>query len=115
MHVEAGCQLALLGYAKAAHASQIMKVQYDAASSAQKRGETLVRVGSTGAMKTLNYAYVLGPFHRLLANCQTNVLMGIRLVQRIDAFAEPTPEDRCSSPLTSTILIPVLPITMRLT
>lgn len=42
---------------------------------------------------TLNQAYVLAPFHQLLTNCQTNVLMGLRLVERIDAFPDPTPEE----------------------
>jgi hypothetical protein len=44
-------------------------------------------------MTTLNHAYVLVPFHQLLTNCQTNVLMGLRLVEKIDAFPDPTPEE----------------------
>jgi len=44
-------------------------------------------------MATLDRAYVLAPFHKLLANCQSNVFMGLRLVEKMDTFPEPTPEE----------------------
>ncbi len=44
-------------------------------------------------MTTLNQAYVLAPFHQLLTSCHTNVLIGLRLAERIDTFPGPTPEE----------------------
>jgi hypothetical protein len=41
----------------------------------------------------LNKNYVLAPFHQLLSNCQTNVLLGLRLIEKIDQFPAPTPEE----------------------
>jgi hypothetical protein len=41
----------------------------------------------------LNPAFVLAPFNYLLANCQNNVLMGLRLVEKIEKFPEPTLEE----------------------
>ena len=40
-----------------------------------------------------NKNYVLAPFHQLLSNCQTNVLLGLRLIEKIDHFPPPTPEE----------------------
>jgi hypothetical protein len=47
-----------------------------------------------GYMAKLNHAYVLDPFHQLLTKCHTNVLMGLRLVEKIDAFPDPTAEEK---------------------
>src|SRR6266705_3270382 len=44
-------------------------------------------------MATLNANYVLGPFHQLLARCQHNVLLALRLIEKIDSFPAPTPEE----------------------
>jgi len=46
-------------------------------------------------MKTmqLNPNYVLAPFHSLLGDCQNNVLMGLRIVEKLDKFPEPTQEE----------------------
>ena len=41
----------------------------------------------------LNPNYVLAPFHQLLDNCQSNVLMGLRIAEKIEKFPEPTPEE----------------------
>jgi hypothetical protein len=41
----------------------------------------------------LNPHYVLAPFQNLLEECQNNVLMGLRLVEKIDKFPEPTQEE----------------------
>lgn len=42
---------------------------------------------------TMNPNYVLAPFHKLLGDCQNNVLMGLRIVEKVDKFPEPTPEE----------------------
>ena len=44
-------------------------------------------------MTTLNPAYVLAPFQALIANCQNNVLMGLRIVERVRELPAPTPEE----------------------
>ena len=44
-------------------------------------------------MTKLNPAYVIIPFKQLLANCQNNVLLGLRLVEKIDKFPDPTNEE----------------------
>ena len=44
-------------------------------------------------MTTLNPAYVLAPFQALIANCQNNVLMGLRIVERVNELPLPTPEE----------------------
>lgn len=44
-------------------------------------------------MKKLNPSYVLIPFQELIGNSQNNVLMGLRLVEKIDKFPEPTAEE----------------------
>ncbi|GEM_PF-6834166 len=44
-------------------------------------------------MTTLNPAYVLAPFQALITNCQNNVLMGLRIVERINKLPLPTPEE----------------------
>ena len=44
-------------------------------------------------MKKLNPNYVLQPFKELLGNCQNNVLLGLRLVENIEIFPEPTTEE----------------------
>lgn len=41
----------------------------------------------------MNLDYVLEPFDTLLANSQTNVLMGLRIVEKLDKFPEPTEEE----------------------
>jgi hypothetical protein len=41
----------------------------------------------------LNPNYVLAPFDYLLGNCQSNVLMGLRIIENVDKFPEPTPEE----------------------
>jgi hypothetical protein len=45
-------------------------------------------------MLQLNPSYVLEPFHRLISACQTNVLLGLRLVEEVEAFPEPTAEEK---------------------
>jgi len=37
-------------------------------------------------MSTLDRNYVLAPSHHLLTNCQSNVLMGLRLIEKLDEF-----------------------------
>jgi hypothetical protein len=49
--------------------------------------------GAGGAPPRLNKNYVLAPFHHLLSNCQTNVLLGLRLIEKIDQFPTPTPDE----------------------
>ncbi|WP_304511686.1 hypothetical protein [Desulfobacula sp.] len=44
-------------------------------------------------MSNLNPAYVIIPFKQLLANCHNNVLLGLRLVEKIDKFPDPTNEE----------------------
>ena len=44
-------------------------------------------------MRTLNPAYVVMPFKQSLADCQTNVLLGLRLVEKIERFPDPTNEE----------------------
>jgi hypothetical protein len=44
-------------------------------------------------MTTLNPAYVLAPFHELLTNCQANVLVGLRLIEKIDEWPPATSEE----------------------
>jgi len=41
----------------------------------------------------INPNYVLAPFHKLLGGCQNNVLMGLRIAEKLDKFPEPTPEE----------------------
>lgn len=41
-------------------------------------------------MVKLNPAYVIIPFKQLLANCHNNVLLGLRLVENIEKFPDPT-------------------------
>jgi hypothetical protein len=41
----------------------------------------------------VNPHYVLAPFHSLLGDCQNNVLMGLRIVEKLDKFPEPTQEE----------------------
>jgi hypothetical protein len=41
----------------------------------------------------LNPSYVLEPFHNLISACQTNVLLGLRLVEEIETFPGPTGEE----------------------
>lgn len=49
--------------------------------------------GAGSSPHRLNKNYVLAPFHQLLSNCQTNVLLGLRLIEKIDQFPLPTPEE----------------------
>ena len=44
-------------------------------------------------MTKLNPAYVIIPFKQLLANCHSNVLLGLRLVEKIEKFPDPTNEE----------------------
>ena len=44
-------------------------------------------------MTKLNSAYVIIPFKQLLANCHNNVLLGLRLVEKIEIFPYPTNEE----------------------
>jgi hypothetical protein len=41
----------------------------------------------------LNPSYVLEPFHNLISACQTNVLLGLRLVEEVETFPGPTAEE----------------------
>jgi len=49
--------------------------------------------GGDSMIHTLNRNYVLAPFHMLMSNCQNNVLMGLRIVQTLEKFPDPTPEE----------------------
>lgn len=44
-------------------------------------------------MVELNPAYVVVPFKQLLTNCHNNVLLGLRLVEKIEKFPDPTDEE----------------------
>jgi hypothetical protein len=44
-------------------------------------------------MVELDPSYVLAPFDNLIGNCHNNVLMGLRLAEKTDAFPQPTPEE----------------------
>jgi len=44
-------------------------------------------------MTYLNPNYVLIPFQQLLGNCQNNVLLGLRLSERVEKFPDPTDEE----------------------
>ncbi len=44
-------------------------------------------------MTNLNPNYVLIPFQQLLGNCQNNVFLGLRLIEKVDKFPEPTGEE----------------------
>jgi hypothetical protein len=44
-------------------------------------------------MTRSNSAYVLAPFQSLIANCQNNVLLGLRIVERVDELPRPTSEE----------------------
>ena len=44
-------------------------------------------------MTALDRNYVLAPFHNLISNCQNNVLMGLRIIEKVDTFPGPTPEE----------------------
>lgn len=44
-------------------------------------------------MTRLNPGYVLAPLDRLLANCQSNVMLGLRIVEGVEAFPPPTAEE----------------------
>ena len=44
-------------------------------------------------MSKLNPAYVLAPFQTVITSCQNNVLMGLRIVERINELPGPTPEE----------------------
>lgn len=44
-------------------------------------------------MTKLNPLYVLAPFQALVANCQNNVLMGLRIVERVNELPIPTAEE----------------------
>jgi hypothetical protein len=55
--------------------------------------------GAGSSPPRLNKNYVLAPFHQLLSNCQTNVLLGLRLIEKIDRFPPPTPEETAILPV----------------
>ena len=44
-------------------------------------------------MTGLNPLYVLAPLELLLAQCHSNVMTGSRLVERVQTFPDPTPEE----------------------
>jgi hypothetical protein len=44
-------------------------------------------------MTQLNPGYVFEPFHNLISACQTNVVLGLRLVEEIETFPGPTGEE----------------------
>ena len=44
-------------------------------------------------MQILDRSYVLEPFHNLIGACQNNVLLGLRLVEKIETFPGPTAEE----------------------
>jgi hypothetical protein len=44
-------------------------------------------------MPQLNPSYVLEPFHNLISACQTNVLLGLRLVEEVETFPGLTAEE----------------------
>ena len=41
----------------------------------------------------LNRNYVLEPFHALISACQNNVLLGLRLAEKVETFPDPTAEE----------------------
>ena len=45
-------------------------------------------------MMNLDPNYVLIPFQQLLGNCQNNVLLGLRLIEKVERFPEPTDEEK---------------------
>src|SRR6266550_4186181 len=55
--------------------------------------EPQLKNGVGSSPTRLNKNYVLAPFHQLLSKCQTNVLLGLRLVEKIDHFPPQTPEE----------------------
>src|ERR1041384_7804909 len=46
-----------------------------------------------GNNSMLDPTHVLAPFRELLGKCQSNVLLGLRLVERIEQFPGPTAEE----------------------
>ncbi|MBP7052958.1 MAG: hypothetical protein KBE65_18285 [Phycisphaerae bacterium] len=44
-------------------------------------------------MGILNPEYVIMPFKQLLANCHNNVLLGLRLVEKLEKFPDPSNEE----------------------
>lgn len=44
-------------------------------------------------MSILDRSYVLAPFDELIRTCQNNVLLGLRLADKVDTFPEPTAEE----------------------
>lgn len=44
--------------------------------------------------KKINKGYVLHPFNSLIANCQSNVLLGLRIIEKVQEFPEPTVEEQ---------------------
>ena len=44
-------------------------------------------------MTNLNPVYVIMPFKQLIANCHNNVLLGLRLVEKIEKFPDPSNEE----------------------
>jgi hypothetical protein len=44
-------------------------------------------------MQILNRDYVLEPFHSLMSACQNNVLLGLRLIEKLEVFPGPTDEE----------------------
>jgi hypothetical protein len=49
--------------------------------------------GELCKMQILNHGYVLQPFHNLISACQNNVLLGLRLLEKVDTFPGPTAEE----------------------
>src|SRR5580704_8373540 len=44
-------------------------------------------------MSVINRDYILAPFQNLLAACQSNVLLGLRMVERMEILPGPTEEE----------------------
>ncbi len=44
-------------------------------------------------MPNLDRNYVLEPFHNLIGTCQNNVLLGLRLAEKVETFPGPTAEE----------------------
>ena len=44
-------------------------------------------------MQILNRSYVLEPFHTLISTCQNNVLLGLRIAEKVEVFPDPTAEE----------------------
>jgi hypothetical protein len=59
----------------------------------QVKGRPQTATDRRANLPNLNRNYVLEPFHNLIGACQNNVLLGLRLVEEVEAFPGPTAEE----------------------